>query len=433
MIDSGPRKRPDVVVIGGGPAGLAAAIACLQKGVDTLLVERGRHLSSRDRQHSEQTITGIGGAGLFSDGKFSFYPAASKLWELKPAVDLEKAYDWCRTILRSHGVNAPDLPANLEKPVPTPVGEGFVRKAYPSFYMTRSQREALIRRLADESKSVLQTETSVCAVSVSPLSLLAVKNGKTLSSSRASGSAEILPKAVIFATGRLGPLLLQKQLSSANLVFRRLEVGVRIEQEASAFFLNSEGGIDPKLICRGVFEREWRTFCCCRHGELVVSRADGVLSVSGRADGSPTQMSNVGFLVRITNSLDPAAQWPSLLRRLMDISEPIAESLDGFMNVRSGSPVGHRAVLGDELADVLVEGLALLRDQIGRDRFVGAHVHGPAIEGVASYPFVTASNLQLGKHPVWVVGDACGLFRGLTAALVSGYFSGCQAARCIRS
>ena len=31
----------DVIVVGGGPAGSSAAITCAERGLDTLLVERG--------------------------------------------------------------------------------------------------------------------------------------------------------------------------------------------------------------------------------------------------------------------------------------------------------------------------------------------------------------------------------------------------------
>jgi hypothetical protein len=33
------------------------------------------------------------------------------------------------------------------------------------------------------------------------------------------------------------------------------------------------------------------------------------------------------------------------------------------------------------------------------------------------------ADLQLAPYPCWVAGDATGLFRGLTAALVSGWYA----------
>jgi len=56
----------DVVIIGGGPAGLAAAIALRQKGIDSLVVEA-----------LEPPIDKCCGEGLMPDGLHSLKP-----WEL---------------------------------------------------------------------------------------------------------------------------------------------------------------------------------------------------------------------------------------------------------------------------------------------------------------------------------------------------------------
>jgi hypothetical protein len=39
------------------------------------------------------------------------------------------------------------------------------------------------------------------------------------------------------------------------------------------------------------------------------------------------------------------------------------------------------------------------------------------------YPNLS-SNLQCEGVPAWVVGDACGLFRGIVASMLSGYYVG---------
>jgi len=59
-------------------------------------------------------------------------------------------------------------------------------------------------------------------------------------------------------------------------------------------------------------------------------------------------------------------------------------------------------------------------------------VYGPTIEGVGLYPAVNSS-LRLSPHPIWLPGDTSGVFRGLTAALVSGYFVGRQVSLYFRS
>ena len=59
----------DVIIIGGGVSGLSAAYALIQKGQRVLDVDRGRHIYERQRTDMFDVANGIGGAGLFSDGK----------------------------------------------------------------------------------------------------------------------------------------------------------------------------------------------------------------------------------------------------------------------------------------------------------------------------------------------------------------------------
>ena len=80
MSDS--RVAFDVVVVGAGPAGLSVAHGLRGSGLKVLLVEEGRACIERDRDSQTDVPSGVGGAGLFSDGKFSFYPSATRLWTL---------------------------------------------------------------------------------------------------------------------------------------------------------------------------------------------------------------------------------------------------------------------------------------------------------------------------------------------------------------
>ena len=87
----------DVAIVGAGPAGLSAARA-LRFAAPSLSVSVFESGSLRDPGDPlgdpARLVRGVGGAGLWSDGKFSFFPSASRLWGLENADgELEQSYE----------------------------------------------------------------------------------------------------------------------------------------------------------------------------------------------------------------------------------------------------------------------------------------------------------------------------------------------------
>ena len=75
-----PTNAKEVIIIGAGPAGLFAALECIQLGVRPIVLERGKDVRSRRRDLAKLNKEGIvnpesnycfgeGGAGTYSDGK----------------------------------------------------------------------------------------------------------------------------------------------------------------------------------------------------------------------------------------------------------------------------------------------------------------------------------------------------------------------------
>ncbi len=73
-------KAPKVIIVGAGPAGLFAALRCLEIGLKPIVLERGHNISDRKKDiaalNSQHLVNnesnycfGEGGAGTFSDGK----------------------------------------------------------------------------------------------------------------------------------------------------------------------------------------------------------------------------------------------------------------------------------------------------------------------------------------------------------------------------
>ena len=113
-------------------------------------------------------------------------------------------------------------------------------------------------------------------------------------------------------------------------------------------------------------------------------------------------------------------KWDLLLARLRAHKHPLsvrldaAESFDFLIEM-----------FGLNLAQDILIGITQLRQSLEGAGLSGATLHGPCLEGVGYYPAVD-SGLRLAGLPIWVAGDTTGIFRGLTAALVSGYFVGLQ-------
>jgi len=104
------------------------------------------------RNHSDtnQLAHGVGGSGLYSDGKFSFYPSATTLWRLPDRKALSEGYDWVCNHLSEFGMVTPVFPLECQdsgiSKQSNKDGE-ITSKKYPSFYLSLKQREQLTQKL----------------------------------------------------------------------------------------------------------------------------------------------------------------------------------------------------------------------------------------------------------------------------------------------
>ncbi|MDH5397809.1 MAG: NAD(P)/FAD-dependent oxidoreductase, partial [Cyclobacteriaceae bacterium] len=93
-------QRP-VIIVGAGPAGLFAAIRCLEKGLKPLVIERGKDVQARRRDialiNREGVVNtdsnycfGEGGAGTYSDGKL--YTRSKKRGDVRLVLEILRWY-----------------------------------------------------------------------------------------------------------------------------------------------------------------------------------------------------------------------------------------------------------------------------------------------------------------------------------------------------
>jgi uncharacterized FAD-dependent dehydrogenase len=405
----------DCVVVGAGPSGLAAAARMTGSGLRVALVDGGKPIGERDRDAEAEMTRGHGGAGLFSDGKFSFFPSATELWSLPRTAELRSAYDWTCGLLGAAGLETPPFPAY---PAAYSVGSGeWVLKEYPSDYLSLPARIDLTARIVAGLDVEIVNGTDVVSVRYDD-------DGDVfrLTFRDATGATRpVVAHRLLIATGRFGPLRLRELTGHRS--FRRLEVGFRIEQPAERAFFRDMAQLDPKLRMRepdGTVE--WRTFCACRQGEAVLTETLGLWTVSGRSDCPPTGWSNIGFNTRI---LDESIARRALAPALAALAEEDSYFVVGMTELLRGERAAvstFDAVYGPELRTLMTRGLDQLRTTFPDLDDEQTRLIGPTLEGVGWYPRVDG-DLRLLDAPAWVAGDVCGLFRGIVAAMISGHYA----------
>ncbi len=282
-------------------------------------------------------------------------------------------------------------------------------KAYPSFYASMEQRAALTQAL--EARSRIVPNVTVQGV-------WRARNSWVLALS--DGSA-MYAKNVVLASGRFGAVAPSSPVTLPSRRAQRLEVGVRIEQRSDLFFLKDSPLLDPKIIWTAPDPSiQWRTFCCCRDGEVVSTASGSIRTHSGRGDCPSTGRSNVGFLVRTTDPVRIEENWKDVIcgvsrGRLSSVS------LQHVMADRSISLL--RDYFGDFMGEYLYDGMSRLAEEEPSITGEDTTVHIPCVEGVGWYP-THDSRLQASSDGIWVAGDCTGSFRGIVAALISGRLAG---------
>lgn len=388
----------DVIVIGGGVSGLSAAYTLIQKGLRVLVVERGKHIYLRNRSDVLDVANGIGGAGLFSDGKLSMYPSASKLWKLQ-RNELKLSYQQVKTLLHDIGT---DIEEFSETWCEEYLMEG-AQKHYESKLINIEQRLKLVFLLYQGigMESII-TESHVVKITKSNnLYDVIIRKEETDYTHQA--------RALIVAGGKhsFSKLVSKAEGIDVGKTSYVLEIGLRVECENSCFDYYDNAQLDVKLIEKSE-PHTIRTFCCCRDGIILESSSYGFRSLNGSStDWEQTGKTNIGILVRAEQH-----EGRNLKKALGDsfFKHPgNTISLSAYLSGKEG--------IFDEKVDSLVRNF--IKEHFPKMSVSNATILYPSIEKDGNYPELN-DILKLPSENIWVAGDATGLFRGLLSAMVSG-------------
>src|SRR5262249_10559326 len=196
-------------------------------------------------------------------------------------------------------------------------------------------------------------------------------------------SFKIKTKSVIVATGRFGSLSCDFDALLLPWSYRRIEVGLRIEQPAGEFFLRDDPYLDSKYVCMSQSgDINWRTFCCCRNGEILQTDFDGWRTLSGRADCAPSGVSNVGFNLRFLDAAVGERVWRHIASTMRGRRQLFASPLRTLIGGAGTSEVRVLdEVFGVDASTGLRQGLSQLVDDFEVSHFDDAVVYGPCVEG----------------------------------------------------
>lgn len=399
--------RYDYIVIGAGPAGLSFANSISDKRV--LVIDMGKHVKKRQHTNPSDIIVGAGGAGCFSDGKFSFFPSGTNLWNLDYLL-LMKAYKNLTDELEEYMTipPPPDMVDILDKKKGN--SNSWNLKKYPSIYLDLKNRIHLIEKLVSKVDSILM-EHEVIGIKKSETNDYILSITSTSSTLKVNDEVfQVTAKNIIFAGGRFFPLYMPIKIP---MKFHRYEFGFRIQTDANNPVLKGltkthdyRNIVDPKFCFKYNENIEFRTFCWCRNGEVSNSSYKGISTYSGRSDVDPTGLSNFGFLIRVTS---PDKEYS--LYNIKPFTIPIKSV---FKSIKFGY---------DKYIDnLLITALKSIIKEFPELNTESSTIIGPSIEGVGSYPDIDDNLKSKSGENIYCIGDCTGIFRGIVPSMLSGYY-----------
>ena len=162
-----PKNAKEVIIIGAGPAGLFAALECIQLGIRPIILERGKDVRSRRRDLAILNKEGIvnpesnycfgeGGAGTYSDGKL--YTRSNKRGSIDKILRLFYQFGADESILyEAHphiGTNKlPHIITSMREQIEQSGGKVFFEKKLTDFVIENGCIKEVITACGDRIKA----------------------------------------------------------------------------------------------------------------------------------------------------------------------------------------------------------------------------------------------------------------------------------------
>lgn len=462
--------RYDVVIVGGGPAGIFAALTLAGSGLRTALVEKGPDLSRRScpmqsrRSGCTQCapcalLCGWGGAGAYSDGKLTLTPAiGGKLQEYvgdQGLVDL--IHDVDRTYL-DFGANptvyAPDdrVFRDLQRLAAT---ADLILVPSRVRHLGTERCTEILRAMYQEleNKVDIMTRTEALEILVHEHRAPPRKGhdqrgaairDRAVAGIRLDGGRVLHARYVICGPGREGAKWFVSEVRRLGLSLTNnpVDVGVRVELPAVVMETFTDPLYEPKLVYYSpTFDDQVRTFCINPYGQVVAENSDGLLTVNGHSFATrKTELTNFALLVSKTFT-EPFREPIAYGRSIASLANMLG---DGVIVQRLGDLQAGRRSTAKRLAKGMVQPTlaqavpgdlslvlpyrhlrSILEMLEAMDKVMpgvaSRHtlLYGVEVKFYSSRPELDR-NLETGISNFFAVGDGAGVTRGLVQASASG-------------
>lgn len=256
--------KPEVIVVGAGPAGLFGALRLIEFGLKPVVFERGKEVGERKKDIAQLNRNnglnpesnycfGEGGAGTFSDGKLF--------------TRIKKKKDCTRILLNFHQHGAQDE---------------ILFESHPHIgtdrlpVVIKNMRESILKYGGE-----VHFETKVTEI---------LTEGDSVKGVRLADGSERLSKAIILATGHSARDVYEHlQAKGVTLEAKGFAMGVRVEHPQSLIdkiqYHSPRGEFLPAAVYALVTQVEERgvySFCMCPGGFIVpASTSEGETVVNG--------------------------------------------------------------------------------------------------------------------------------------------------------